>query len=107
MNVSQITHLSGWGNYTRIHHANGETTISALTIKRLIARPEFAGFLHIHKRTVVNSTFVKRFVWSVEPPLRGFCQLEGANTLYPVARRRAVEVRSQYLLVNPAAHAAS
>jgi DNA-binding LytR/AlgR family response regulator len=93
-----ITHLSGWSNYTRIHYSDGNVVIKAATMALLMAKPEYASFIRIHRRFAVNPPNIQYFIWDeLKPTFFTHCFLRNVKGYLPVARRRAAEVRTQFL----------
>lgn len=96
-----ITHLSGWSNYTRIHHSDGSVVIKATTLAKLLAKPEYASFIRIHRRFAVNPVSIQFFLWDEKKPtFFTHCLLKdgiGYLPYLPVARQRAAEVRTLFL----------
>jgi two-component system LytT family response regulator len=83
LNIADITHLEGVGNYTFIFTANGRYLLSK-TLKKVHNTLD-ANFIRAHKSYIVNRAHIKAF-WV------NFILLNCGQNI-PVARRRIAEIR--------------
>ncbi len=83
--VGSISHIAGAGDYSELYLGGDESLLSSERLSVWETRLASAGFVRIHRQTIINLTMLERFerrgggyivvLSSVEPPL-------------PVARRR-------------------
>lgn len=82
-----ITHITGWGNYSRIHYSTGRSMVVSHVLQRL--HQQYPHLIRIHKQTLVNPAFVT--LWQLERD-GGTCWLRGDLPL-AIARRRLAHLR--------------
>jgi two-component system, LytTR family, response regulator len=58
VNVEQIVRLESEGNYTVFFFADGSRLLMAATLKRLMARIPADQFVRLHRKHLVNRTFI-------------------------------------------------
>lgn len=87
-----IAYLSGANNYTWLIFRNGEKKLLAKPISYL--EEQLAGFIRIHKTTLINPDCVEQLHHPPRPKMAGAVQLEGGVVL-PVSRRRWSRVSEQ------------
>ncbi|WP_138990670.1 LytTR family DNA-binding domain-containing protein [Larkinella sp. C7] len=101
MESTLVTHLSGWGNYTRIHYADGKEKVVCLTLKRALDKTPFSHFIRIHRKTAVNPFYVTRIRWPANVQAGSArCFIKGSalpgGQYLTVSRRRIAVVRRQF-----------
>jgi DNA-binding LytR/AlgR family response regulator len=84
LNIADITHLEGVGNYTFIFTAHGRYLVSK-TLKT-VQNSLDTDFIRAHKSYIVNRAHIKAF-WV------NFILLNSGQNI-PVARRRAAQIRA-------------
>ncbi len=89
--IRRITHIAGAGDYSELY-LDGETSL--LSSDRLSAwetRLASAGFLRIHRQTIINLTALERVERLGDTYL---ARLTNVDQALPIARRRVVELKA-------------